>query len=76
MDELAELLRPTWGSEKWILEGWNQISTEEKEAIKSRLDDLFRDGLPFELKHENYLIFMFFFARAIGSVSHSNSVKI
>ena len=52
MDELAELLRPTWGSEKWILEGWNQISTEEKEAIKSRLDDLFRDGLPFELKHE------------------------
>jgi len=52
MDELAELLRPTWGSEKWILEGWNQISKEEKEVIKSRLDGLFRDGLPFELKHE------------------------
>lgn len=50
MHELNDLLRPTWGAEKWILEGWNKITTDEKQVIKSRIDDLFRDGLPFELK--------------------------
>ncbi|WP_238583792.1 2-oxo acid dehydrogenase subunit E2 [Legionella brunensis] len=53
--ELSELLRPSWGSEKWILEGWNEISTEEKALIKSRMDKLFKNGLPFELKHEKIL---------------------
>lgn len=52
MDELAGLLRPSWGAEKWILEGWNKITVEEKLLIKQRLDDLFRNGLPFELKSD------------------------
>lgn len=55
MDELNELLRPSWGAEKWILEGWNNISKEEKELIKARMHDLFKDGLPFELKHDKLL---------------------
>lgn len=55
VDELNELLRPSWGSEQWILEGWNQISRDEKELIKSRLDELFKDGLPIELKHDKLL---------------------
>ncbi|KTD22125.1 putative CoA-dependent acyltransferase [Legionella lansingensis] len=55
MDELGELLKPSWGSEQWILEGWNQISQQEKALIKSRMDTLFRDGLPFELKHDRLL---------------------
>ena len=55
VDELNELLRPSWGSEHWILEGWNQISKEEKELVKSRLDDLFKEGLPFELKCDKLL---------------------
>ncbi|KTD33284.1 putative CoA-dependent acyltransferase [Legionella nautarum] len=52
MDELTELLKPSWGSEKWILEGWSQISQEEKETIKTRLAKLFEHGLPVEIKHE------------------------
>jgi hypothetical protein len=52
MDELAGLLRPSWGAEKWIQEGWEQITADEKQLIKDRLDDLFRDGLPFELKSD------------------------
>lgn len=52
VNELGELLRPSWGSEQWILEGWNRISSEEKELIKNRMDELFKDGLPFELKHD------------------------
>lgn len=52
MDELIGLLRPTWGAEKWILEGWNQINEDEKLLIKKRMDDLFCDGLPFELKSD------------------------
>ncbi|MFC3908117.1 2-oxo acid dehydrogenase subunit E2 [Legionella dresdenensis] len=55
MDELAEILRPSWGSEQWILEGWNIISAEEKAIIKGRIDELFCDGLPFELKHPKVL---------------------
>lgn len=55
MDELAGLLRPSWGAEKWIAEGWNKINAEEKQLIKDRLDDMFRDGLPFELKSDKLL---------------------
>ncbi|MGQ3891630.1 2-oxo acid dehydrogenase subunit E2 [Legionella sp. CNM-4043-24] len=52
MTELTELLRPSWGAEKWILEGWNKITADEKQVIKKRMDDLFCDGLPFELKSD------------------------
>ncbi|STX29901.1 putative CoA-dependent acyltransferase [Legionella beliardensis] len=55
MDELNELLRPTWGSEKWILEGWQQITASEKELIKSRVDKMFQDGLPFKVKQDKLL---------------------
>ena len=52
MDELSGLLRPSWGAEKWILEGWDTLTVDEKKLIKSRMDDLFKDGLPFELKSD------------------------
>ena len=55
MDELNALIKPIWGAEKWILEGWNKITCEEKEFIKSRMHDLFKDGLPFELNHDKLL---------------------
>ena len=55
MDELSKLLKPSWGSEQWILEGWNQISNEEKLLIAQRMDKLFQNGLPFELKHDKLL---------------------
>lgn len=55
MEEIESLLTPLWGSEQWILEGWNKINNEEKETIKKRLDHLFKDGLPFKLKHDKLL---------------------
>ena len=55
MDELNELLKPSWGAEKWILEGWNVITEQEKKLIKTRMDELFHHGLPFELKHDKIL---------------------
>lgn len=55
MDDLNELLRHKWGSEKWILEGWETISSEDKQHIKSRMDELFKNGLPFEIKHDKLL---------------------
>lgn len=61
VDEIADLLRPSWGSEQWILEGWNQINLEEKALIKHRMDELFKDGLPFELKH-NKLLYVYTFS--------------
>jgi hypothetical protein len=55
MDELDELLNPLWGAQKEIVQIWDQLKTEEKKLIKSRMDDLFKDGLPFELKHEKII---------------------
>jgi hypothetical protein len=52
MDELNKLLTSSWGAEKWISEGWSKISADEKAIINARMDDLFKDGLPFELKHD------------------------
>ncbi len=55
MDELNELLRPTWGAEKWIQEGFSKITNEEKQLIKDRMQALFKEGLPFKLKHDKLL---------------------
>ena len=55
VDELNKILKPTWGAEQWILDGWNQIAVEEKQVIKNRMHDLFKNGLPFELKHDKSL---------------------
>ena len=52
MIDITGLLKSTWGAEKWILEGWNQINDDEKQQIKNRMDDLFKNGLPFELKKD------------------------
>lgn len=61
MDELNALLQPSWGSEQWILEGWNKISQDEKDIITSRMDALFKNGLPFELKL-NKLLYIYTFS--------------
>jgi hypothetical protein len=55
MDDFISLLRPKWGSEKWILEGWEKINSEEKRLIETRMNELFKDGLPLEIKHDKTL---------------------
>ena len=55
MDAMNELLKPTWGAEKWISEGWQKITSEEKKLIADRMHELFKDGLPFEIKHDKLL---------------------
>ena len=53
--ELDTLLKPSWGSEKWILEGWNTLNTQEQQSINIRVLELFKDGLPFELEQDQIL---------------------
>lgn len=55
MESMNELLRPTWGAEKWISEGWQKITAEEKKLIAERMHELFKDGLPFEIRHDKLL---------------------
>jgi hypothetical protein len=50
--DLAEILRPAWDAEKWINEGWSKLSTTEKAEIKARVDKLFANGMPLELRHD------------------------
>lgn len=52
VDELNKILTSTWDAEKWILEGWAKISSNEKLIIKGRMDELFKNGLPFEMKYD------------------------
>lgn len=55
LSNFDHLIKPSWGTEKWILEGWNKLNNEEKASIGARVDDLFKDGLPFEMKHDKLL---------------------
>jgi len=55
MDEVSALLKPHWGAEKWIDEGWQQLTDAERDDIKSRVDTLFKNGLPFEIKKDKSL---------------------
>ncbi len=55
MVNLNSLLKPCWGSEKWILEGWNKITAAEQKDISLRIDRLFKNGLPFKIKHDKLL---------------------
>lgn len=55
MKDFNALLQSSWGSEKWILEGWNTITPEEQQHIEQRVNKLFAKGLPFELKHDKML---------------------
>lgn len=60
MNELQEILKPSWGSEKWISEGFSKLTSEEKDSIKLRVDHIFKDGLPFELNHDKLLYIYIF----------------
>lgn len=61
MDEMNAILKPIWGAEKWISEGWQKITSDEKKLIAKRMESLFKDGLPFEL-HHNKLIYIHVFS--------------
>lgn len=47
-----EMIRSQWGSEKWIKEGWDHITDEERADIQLRLEAVFKDGLPFEVQFD------------------------
>ena len=49
---LNDLLKPEWSVHKEVTDLWNGIRVDEQLIIASRMDDLFKNGLPFELKHE------------------------
>lgn len=61
MEDLDTLLKPFWGSEKWILEGWNKITDDERKDIKNRVENLFKNGLPFEIKYDK-LLYLYIFS--------------
>lgn len=61
MDELNDLLKPVWGAQKWIAQGWDKISEEERQTITARTHELFKNGLPFELKHDK-LVYIYIFS--------------
>lgn len=52
MDSINKLLKCTIGAEKWLNEGWQYINDEERATVAARMDDLFKDGLPLDVKHD------------------------
>jgi len=55
MIELQELIKPIWGTEKWLHNAWDILENHEKLIIKQRLDEMFYNGLPFQLEHNKIL---------------------
>ncbi|MDF1677180.1 MAG: hypothetical protein P1U32_00590 [Legionellaceae bacterium] len=55
MSDLNPLLKPVWGAEKWIAEGWDALTAAEKTEVTERVEALFPDGLPFKLVHDKIL---------------------
>ena len=43
--------------EKWISEGWDILNGQERAEIEERVENLFVEGLPFELEHDKAIYF-------------------
>ena len=46
--------------EKWISEGWDILNGQERAEIEERVENLFVEGLPFELEHDK-AIYLYIF---------------
>jgi hypothetical protein len=55
MNQLLNLIRPTWAAEKWLINAWSKLSEEEQATITVRMDEMFCNGLPVQLKHDKIL---------------------
>lgn len=54
------LIRPSSNVEKCIIEGWNILDNQEKIEIEKRINTVFKEGFPFELKHDR-VIYLYIF---------------
>lgn len=52
MLQLQELIKPTWRVERSLDKAWAILHEHEKEHIQKRIDDLFYNEIPFQLKHD------------------------
>ena len=55
MIQLQQLLKPTWGVEKWLNAAWSVLHDDEKQLISKRVDDLFFNPIPFQIEHDKVL---------------------
>lgn len=61
MDEINELLKPVSPAQKFLSEIWSHLNTDEQLIIRQRMHDMFKNGLPFEIKHEK-LVYVHLFS--------------
>lgn len=52
MIQLQQLIKPTWGIDKWLDSAWSILNDKEKKQIARRIDQMFDKPLPFELVHD------------------------
>ena len=57
---MYHLISPSRGVEKWISEGWDILNGQERAEIEERVENLFVEGLPFELEHDK-AIYLYIF---------------
>ena len=55
MIQLQELLKPTWGVEKWLNSAWSILNSDEKKGISKRVDEMFYNPIPFQLEYSKTL---------------------
>ena len=52
---LLDLIQSSWGLEAWLQEAWALINEDERREVQSRVERLFADGFPLELRHDKIL---------------------
>lgn len=55
MLKLDFLVQPQWGIEKWLKQALLMLNETEEQEIVQKMDELFSEGLPLELKHNKTL---------------------
>ncbi|OGV47395.1 MAG: hypothetical protein A3F46_03335 [Legionellales bacterium RIFCSPHIGHO2_12_FULL_42_9] len=55
MIQLQQLIKPTWGVEKWLNTAWATLNDDEKQIISKRVEDLFFNPIPFQLEYDKIL---------------------
>ena len=55
MLELDLLIKPQWGIEKWLQQALEMLNSDEEQEILQRMNALFSEGMPLEIKHNKTL---------------------
>lgn len=58
---MLDFIQSSWGLEAWLQEAWALINDDERREVQNRVDALFADGFPLQLKHDK-IVYAYIFS--------------